>query len=127
MPIAEVASSIYSLIIANIMSGKAEKVFSTLNKFYTHNVVNHSARQYVNKDAKASFKVDTNTVEGLFGHVRPTIIGTYHWFSNKHTNRYLKEIGFRYSTRKQSDNDRFMSFITNLECRLAYKVLIRAV
>jgi transposase-like protein len=98
--------------------------YKTLKIYYNHNSINHSKGQYVKKSPKVAFKIHTNTVEGLFSHVKRTVTGTYHWFSERHANKYLKEISFRYSTRKQTDEARFYGMFALVNCRLTYKKLI---
>lgn len=100
--------------------------YTTLGIYYNHKSVNHSAKEYVRTEAHTAFKIHTNTVEGMFGHLRRTIVGTYHWFSEKHMNKYLEEISFRYSTRHELDSERFFDFLTRTEGKLSYKKLIRS-
>lgn len=100
--------------------------YKLLRTYYNHNKINHSKDEYVKKSSKVAFKIHTNIVEGLFSHVKRTITGTYHWFSERHANKYLKEISFRYSTRKQTDEARFYSMFNFINCRLPYKKLISA-
>jgi transposase-like protein len=103
--------------------------YKDLKNNFTHKTVKHSAGEYVRNefdvDGKLAFKVHTNTVEGLFGQVRRTILGTYHFISNKHSSKYLKEISFRYSTRKELDLSRFIDFISNTNGKLTYAELIK--
>ncbi len=91
---------------------------------YKHESVKHSVGEYVKESSRVSFKIHTNTVEGMFSHLKRTILGTYHWISKKHTNAYLQEVGFRYSTRKVSDEFRLVSLLKNTAGRLTYKTLI---
>lgn len=101
--------------------------YKRLNNFYTHKSVNHSEGEYVKyekEEGKKAFKVHTNSIEGLFGHVRRTIEGTYHFISEKHCQKYLNEISHRFSTRKIADFDRFFDYVKKLERRLTYKELI---
>ena len=81
--------------------------YEHLKHFCKHETVNHSAGEYVKEDTKSAFKIHTNTIEGMFSQLKRTILGAYHWFSNKHMQRYLNEIIFRYSTRKEEDSLRF--------------------
>lgn len=41
----------------------------------------------------------SNTVEGYFSILRRGIIGVFHWASEAHLHRYLKEFDLRYSNR----------------------------
>jgi transposase-like protein len=61
--------------------------------FASHEVINHTANEYVRGDAH------TNTVEGYFSILKRGIIGTYHHVSQQHLKRYLGEFDFRYNER----------------------------
>src|SRR3954447_6459473 len=61
--------------------------------FASHEVVNHSAKEYVRGDAY------TNTVEGYFSILKRGIYGVYHHVSQEHLKRYLAEFDFRYNER----------------------------
>jgi transposase-like protein len=61
--------------------------------FASHEVVNHSAKEYVRGDAY------TNTVEGYFSILKRGIYGVYHHVSQEHLKRYLAEFDFRYNYR----------------------------
>ncbi len=74
--------------------------YETLKRYYQHETVNHSVGEYVKTkqiNGKA-YKIHTNTVEGLFGMIRRVVIGTYHFISVKHTQKYLNEIAHGYSS-----------------------------
>ena len=68
---------------------------------YTHSVVNHGAKQYVDGDAH------TNTIEGFWSQLKRSIFGIYHFVSAKYLQRYVDEAVFRYNTCKQDESDRF--------------------
>lgn len=61
--------------------------------FPKHEVVNHSANEYVRGNAH------TNTVENYFSILKRGITGTYHHVSQQHLKRYLAEFDFRYNNR----------------------------
>jgi transposase-like protein len=98
--------------------------YDCLDWNYKHESVKHSVGEYVKESSRVSFKIHTNTVEGMFSHLKRTILGTYHWISKKHTNAYLQEVSFRYSTRKISDEFRLVSLLKSTQGRLTYKTLI---
>lgn len=56
---------------------------------FTHQVVNHSAKQYVDGMAH------TNSIESVWAVLKRGFHGTYHWFSGKHLQRYINEFTFR--------------------------------
>ena len=62
-----------------------------------HETVNHSAEEWVVGD------VHTNSIEGVWSLFERSIIGAFHKVSEKHLDRYLEELEWRYSNR---ENDR---------------------
>lgn len=61
--------------------------------FADHSRVRHSNGEYVVGDAH------TNTIEGFFGHLKPSIRGTYRKVSHRWLQGYLNEFTFRYNER----------------------------
>jgi transposase-like protein len=61
--------------------------------FAAHSRINHSSGWYVQGDAH------TNTIEGFFGHLKPSIRGTYRKVSHKWLQGYLNEFTWRYNHR----------------------------
>lgn len=75
--------------------------YKDLGKWFNHQIVNHSAKQYVNET------VSTNSIEGFWSHLKRGIYGTYHWVSKKHLSSYVDEFTLRYNTRRYSEQERF--------------------
>lgn len=68
--------------------------YNTLNEhFPDHSRINHSTGVYVEGD------IHTNTIEGFFGHLKPSIRGTYKKVSHKWLQGYLNEFCWRYNHR----------------------------
>jgi transposase len=68
--------------------------YNKLDKhFAEHSRINHSSGVYVEGDTH------TNTIEGFFGHVKPSIRGTYRKVSHKWLQGYLNEFCWRYNHR----------------------------
>jgi len=65
--------------------------------FAAHSRVRHTAGEYVVGTAH------TNTVEGFFGHLKPSIRGTYRKVSHKWLQGYLNEFTWRYNHRSDSE------------------------
>jgi len=65
--------------------------------FAAHSRVRHSAGEYVVGAAH------TNTIEGFFGHLKPSIRGTYRKVSHKWLQGYLNEFTFRRNARLEPD------------------------
>jgi transposase-like protein len=61
--------------------------------FYQHDVVNHSAGEYVRG------KAHTNTIEGYFSIFKRGMRGIYQHCAPHHLHRYVAEFNFRYSNR----------------------------
>ncbi len=83
-----------------------------------HETVNHSAEEWVVGD------VHTNSIEGVWSLFKRSIIGAFHKVSEKHLDRYLEELEWRYSNR---DNDHIfvdtLRRIVNTE-HLTYEKLV---
>ena len=63
---------------------------------YRHETVNHSEEEWVVGD------VHTNSIEGVWSVFKRSIIGAFHKVSEKHLDRYLEELEWRYSNRENS-------------------------
>lgn len=59
-----------------------------------HLAVNHSSGEYVNG------MIHTNTLDGVWGLFKRSIVGSYHQISVKHIDRYLNEFEFRVNNRE---------------------------
>src|SRR5437868_2973732 len=68
--------------------------YKGLKHYYTHNRVNHGAKEYVNAMAH------TNGIENFWSHLKRGIDGIYHWCSKEHLQSYVDEFTLRFNTRK---------------------------
>ena len=59
-----------------------------------HETVNHSIEEWVDGD------VHTNSIEGVWSLFKRSIIGAFHKVSEKHLDRYLEELEWRYGNRE---------------------------
>ncbi len=85
-----------------------------------HLWVDHSRNQYVRREARGV--VSTNPCENFFSQLKRSLDGTHHHVSTVHLARYLAEYDFRYSTRDESDGQRFQRLVNQTAgIRLAYK------
>lgn len=64
---------------------------------YSHQEVNHSARQYV------VGAIHTNTIEGFWSIFKRGIVGSFHKVSRKYMPLYVAEFQFRYNNRFNTD------------------------
>lgn len=86
---------------------------------YTHGRIIHSAGEYANGE------IHTNTIEGVWSHLKRGIDGVYHHVSPKHLQKYCKEYEYRYNTRTLKDFDRFTDSLTLTNQRLTYTQLTK--
>jgi transposase-like protein len=73
--------------------------------FISHSRINHSAGMYVEGDTY------TNTIEGFFGHLKPSIRGTYRKVSHRWLQGYLNEFTWRYNLRYQREPSMFAELV----------------
>ena len=83
---------------ARVMTDDALQYEGKLGHFKEHEVVNHSAEEYV-RYRKRLPAVHTNTVESYFALFKRGMRGVYQHCSEKHLHRYLAEFDFRYNAR----------------------------
>ena len=101
------ARTVIPLLKANVKSTSRmmtdeAAIYNKLHlEFASHESVNHRAKEYARGD------VTTNTVEGSFALLKRSFYGTFHQVSEKHLQRYLQELDFKWNTRKISDGKRF--------------------
>jgi len=63
--------------------------YEGLDRFYDHRTVCHSAKEFVDGMA------NTNGIESVWALLKRGFYGTYHFFSDKHLQRYVDEFVFR--------------------------------
>lgn len=89
-----------------------------MKKEYAHKVINH-AESYV----KGS--VHTNSIENFWSLLKRGIKGTYVSIEPFHLFRYLDEQSFRFNTRKDNDQERFLEALASINGRrVQYRELI---
>ena len=94
------------------------------SKFPAHLHVNHSKGEYVRRDPLVAATAHTNTAESFNATLKRAVIGVWHWFSTKHTDRYLSEVSFRWNRRKQGADARPAGLFTGNGGRLRWKELV---
>ena len=62
-----------------------------------HETVNHNIGEYVRYDANGD--VHTNGIENVWSLFKRSIVGSFHHISEKHLDRYLDELEFRFNNR----------------------------
>lgn len=94
--------------------------YNNLGENFSHQRVNHGAKEYVNGMAY------TNGIENFWSHLKRGIDGIYHWVSREHLQSYVNEYTLRFNTRKFSVQSRFdLVLCGSLDKRLTYKGLIK--
>lgn len=88
---------------------------------YKHQYIKHAKGEYVNGN------VHTNTIEGFWSLFKRMFIGIYHYMSNKHIDKYLDTMAFRYNNMHVDSNELFKSFMIKCDGRLSYKMLIKKI
>lgn len=118
------ARSVQSVVRANVAPGSSVMTdehgsFVGLSDAYFHHRVNHSAGEYVRH-----FVLHTNGIESVWALFKRQIIGTHHFLSPKHLNRYLGEMTWRFNRRSQGEGERVNALLDQVAGRLTYKELI---
>ncbi len=91
---------------SNLYSDEAN-AYVKVGRDYAHNVINH-AETYVEGN------VHTNSIESFWSLLKRGIKGTYVSVEPFHLFRYLDEQSFRFNTRKDNDQGRFMSAVASI-------------
>ena len=78
---------------SHLMSDEHRSYLSMGKQFSAHSHVNHSKQEYCRGN------VHSNTAESFNANFKRTLIGVFHYISDKHLSRYLHEIGFRWENR----------------------------
>lgn len=94
---------------ANLMTDDWRAYRKPGRKFASHQIVNHSAGEYVRGD------VHTNTVEGFFSLFKRGLNGTFHHIGHHYMDQYLAEFDFRYNTRSVTDGERTIAGLKKIE------------
>ncbi len=101
---------------ANI-SADESRAYNALDDFYHVGRINHSRGEYRRGD------VTTNSVESLWALVKRTYVGTHHWWSKKHTQRYLDGCTFRLNVSSGEHVLELLACGLNPDAVLPYKEL----
>ncbi|MGH8541224.1 MAG: IS1595 family transposase [Stenotrophobium sp.] len=93
---------------ARLMTDEAAVYPRFKQDFASHEVVNHSIKEYVRND------VTTNSVESSFALLKRGLVGTFHHVSEQHLQRYADEFDFRWNQRKVTDVARADSLLSQI-------------
>lgn len=94
--------------------------YTKANRYYlAHETTDHAKKEYVREGI-----IHTNSIEGVFSMFDRMVIGTYHYLSPKHMQKYANELSFRFNTRTSTECERFNLMLANCTNRLTYNRLI---
>jgi transposase-like protein len=85
---------------------------------YRHVMINHHKGEF------SKGKLHTNTIEGVWAQLKRQIVGTHHWVSAGHLQKYVDEMAWRMSRRAMTAEQRVNALFSAVEGRLTYKALI---
>ena len=91
---------------SHLMTDTASHYMHLNGGFLSHEMTNHSRKEYARKSEFIKGSAHSNTVESFFGMMKRGLMGTYHHVSEAHLQRYCEEFSFRYSHRKTNDEER---------------------
>jgi transposase-like protein len=93
--------------------------YSKIGQVFDHNTVCHSSGQYVEGDAH------TNSIESFWAVFKRGYVGTYHYMSKKHLQKYVDEFVYRHNGREVSFGEMFEDMIVKVSLgdQLNYKTL----
>jgi ISXO2-like transposase domain len=111
--------AILYLIKRNLEELDEDRSFIGLEGEYNVRSVNHSAGEFVRR-----YVIHTNGIESVWALLKRQIIGIHHWISNKHLNRYISEMTWRFNRYNLNATDRMNEIFACVEGRLTYKAFI---
>ena len=91
--------------------------YKSLKSEYDHVSVSHSDGEYVRGD------IHTNSIESVWALFKRQLIGTHHWVSKKHLQKYVDEMSWRFNRRSYEEGERVNALLANVTGRLTYKEL----
>lgn len=98
--------------------------YNQIGKLYPHKTVSHGAGVYVRKNRKGPL-IHSNGAESFWALFKRGYVGTYHWMSHKHLQRYVDEFAYRFNTREAEFEGVFSAVVASASDNgvLPYKVL----
>ena len=103
---------------AEMLVTDAHRVYQKPMGYTRHEIVNHQAGEYKRGDAH------TNSIESVWALLKRQIVGTHHWVSPKHLEKYVQEMTWRLNHRNMTPADRMNALFEYVAGALPYKVLI---
>lgn len=83
--------------------------YNRVKDTHTHQIVRHSAGQYKNGIAH------TNSIEGFWSLLKRGVVGTFHYVSPQHLQKYCDEFAYRYNSKELGSCERFNDTISRFD------------
>lgn len=103
---------------AEMLVTDSHPVYQRSMGYARHEIVNHQKGEYKRGEAH------TNSIESIWALLKRQIIGTHHWVSPKHLEKYVQEMTWRLNRRNMSAADRMNALFECVAGAMPYKVLI---
>lgn len=103
---------------AEMLATDAHPVYQRLEGYPQHQIVNHQQGEFKRGEAH------TNSIESVWALLKRQIVGTHHWVSPKHLEKYVQEMTWRLNRRSMTPADRMNDLFECVAGALPYKVLI---
>lgn len=104
---------------ATLLATDAHPAYAVLTGYANHQIVNHQKGEYRKGDAH------TNSIESVWALLKRQIVGTHHWVSPKHLDRYVAEMTWRFNRRDMRVTARMNDLFACVDGgKLSYKALI---
>lgn len=96
--------------------------YARIGNFYNHQTVSHGKHQYVKEGG-----IHSNSAESFWATFKRGYMGTYHYMSKKHLQRYVDEFAFRFNERTAEFCETFGDMVNKVagSKRLSYKLLTK--
>jgi len=94
-------------------------------KFGAHLAVNHSRGEYVRHDRYAAATAHVNTAESFNAILKRCWIGVRHWWSIKHSHRYLNQIVYHWNHRGTATTERLTAIFSASGQRLWFRECVQ--
>jgi transposase-like protein/IS1 family transposase len=103
---------------AEMLVTDSHPVYQRPMGYARHEIVNHQRGEYKRGEAH------TNSIESIWALLKRQIVGTHHWVSPKHLEKYVQEMTWRLNRRSMTPAERMNSLFECVAGALPYKVLI---
>ena len=109
---------IRNVSLGSHISADESRAYNALDAFYLVGRINHGRGEY------RRGTTSTNAIESIWALVKRTYIGTHHWWTRKHTQKYLDGCSFRVNAAWGDHVDELLTIGMNPGAVLPYRGLI---